>query len=127
MRNLKGIWRVFMELKSGKKIRGKEKGEEMNSNVKETQTRTISLIEDLDKAIFMIEKITRKKAEGVVSVSREEDITKFIVEVLERKSIPDTQDILSIYEMNFNSSMEIMDYNKIGMRRRSDMFVQEED
>jgi hypothetical protein len=127
MRNLKGIWRVSMELKSGKKIRGKEKGEEMNSNVKENQTRTISLIEDLDKAIFVIEKITRKKAEGVVSVSREEDITKFIVEVLERKSIPDTQDILSIYEMNFNSSMEIMDYNKIGMRRRSDMFVQDED
>jgi hypothetical protein len=127
MRNLKGIWRVSMELKSGKKIRSKEKGEEMNANVKENQTRTISLIEDLDKAIFVIEKITRKKAEGVVSVSREEDITKFIVEVLERKSIPDTQDILSIYEMNFNSSMEIMDYNKIGMRRRSDMFVQEED
>lgn len=115
-----------MELKSGKKIRSKEKGEEMNANVKENETRTISLIEDLDKAIFVIEKITRKKAEGVVSVSREEDITKFIVEVLERKSIPDTQDILSIYEMNFNSSMEIMDYNKIGMRRRSDMFVQEE-
>ena len=127
MRDLKGIWRVSMELKSGKKIRSKEKGEEMNANVKENQTRTISLIEDLDKAIFVIEKITRKKAEGVVSVSREEDITKFIVEVLERKSIPDTQDILSIYEMNFNSSMEIMDYNKIGMRRRSDMFVQEED
>lgn len=115
-----------MESKSGKKIIGQEKGEEMNANVKENRTKIISLIEDLDKAILLIERITRKKAEGVVSISREEDVIKFWIEVLERKSIPDTQDILSIYEMNFNSDMEIIDYSKIGMRRRSDMFIQDD-
>jgi len=98
----------------------------MNANVKEDGIKTNSLMEDLDKAISLIEKITRKKAEGVVSMSREEDILTLVVEVLERKSIPDTQDILSIYEMKFDSNMEIIDYSKIGMRRRCDMFTQDE-
>lgn len=104
----------------------REKGEEMNANVKENGININSLIEELDKATLLIEKITKKKAEGVVSMSREEGILKLLVEVLERKSIPDSQDILSIYEMNLNSNMEIIDYSKIGMRRRCDMFTQDD-
>ncbi|AKB49919.1 hypothetical protein MSBRW_0666 [Methanosarcina barkeri str. Wiesmoor] len=113
-----------MEVNRGKKIR--DKGEEMNANVKEDGIKISSLIEDLNKATLMIEGITRKKAEGVVSMSREDGILKLLVEVLERKSIPDSQDILSIYEMKLNSNMDIIDYNKIGMRRRSDMFTQDD-
>jgi len=104
----------------------REKGEEMNANVKENGININSLIEELDKATLLIEKITKKKAEGVVSMSREEGILKLLVEVLERKSIPDSQDILSIYEMKLNSNMEIIDYSKIGMRRRCDMFTQDD-
>lgn len=99
----------------------------MNANVKENGIKINSLIEDLNKATLLIESITKKKAEGVVSMSREEGILKLLVEVLERKSIPDSQDILSIYEMKLNSNMEIIDYSKIGMRRRCDMFTQDED
>jgi hypothetical protein len=115
-----------MALNMGKKIRDKNEGKEMNTHAKEDGIKTISLVEYLDKAILVIESITRKKAEGVVSMSREEDIFKLLVEVLERKSIPDTQDILSIYEMKLNSNMEIINYSKIGMRRRCDMFIEDE-
>ncbi|MCC4765928.1 MAG: gas vesicle protein GvpO [Methanosarcina vacuolata] len=103
-----------------------EKGEKMSANVKEDGIKINSLMEELNKATSLIESITRKKAEGVVSMSREEGILKLLVEVLERKSIPDSQDILSIYELKLNSNMDIIDYSKIGMRRRSDMFTQEE-
>ncbi|MDD2339697.1 MAG: gas vesicle protein [Methanosarcina sp.] len=112
-----------MEIKKGQKIRNKE---EKNASVKEDEIKTSSLIEELDKAILLIERITRKKVEGVVSMSREEGILKLLVEILERKSIPDTQDILSIYEMKLNSNMDIIDYSKIGMRRRCNMFIQED-
>jgi len=113
-----------METTRGKKVR--EKGEEMNANVKEDGTKINSLMEDLNTATSLIESITRKKSEGVVSMSREEGILKLLVEVLERKSIPDSQDILSIYEMKLNSNMDIIDYSKIGMRRRCDMFTQDD-
>lgn len=113
-----------METTRGKKVR--DKGEEMNANVKEEGIKINSLMEDLNKATSLIESITRKKAEGVVSMSREEGILNLLVEVLERKSIPDSQDILSIYEMKLNSNMDIIDYSKIGMRRRCDMFTQDD-
>lgn len=113
-----------MEINRGKKIR--DKGEEMNTNVKEEGIKISSLMEELKKATSMIESITGKKSEGVVCMCREDGILKLKIEVIERKSIPDSQDILSIYEMKLNSNMEIVDYSKIGMRHRCEMCTQDE-
>ncbi len=47
--------------------------------------------------------------------------------MLERKSIPDTQDILGRYEMKFDEEGELLGYKRIMLRRRSDMEMIEEE
>ena len=49
------------------------------------------------------------------------------VEVLERKSVPDTQDILGRYEMKFDPDGDLLGYKRIMLRRRSDMEMVEEE
>jgi hypothetical protein len=49
------------------------------------------------------------------------------VEVLERKSVPDTQDILGRYEMKFDPDGELLGYKRIMLRRRADMEMVEEE
>ena len=40
------------------------------------------------------------------------------VEVLERKSVPDTQDILGRYEMKFDEDGELLGYKRIMLRQQ---------
>jgi hypothetical protein len=79
-----------------------------------------------DKIFLQIEGLLKKKAEGIVSISRVGENWNIQIEVLERKAIPDTQNILGIYELKLNSDLEIIEYKRIGMRHKGDMIVQEE-
>lgn len=78
------------------------------------------------QAPALIETILNKKAEGITSVSKDGEEWKVLVEVLERKAIPDTQDILSIYELRLSGKMDITGYRRVGLRHRGDMVVEEE-
>jgi hypothetical protein len=62
-----------------------------------------------------------KKAQGIVSISKGGENWNIQLEVLERKAIPDTQDILGIYEVKLNSALDVMEYKRVGMRHRGDM------
>lgn len=79
-----------------------------------------------DKALLQIESILKKKAQGIVSISREGENWNIQLEVLERRAIPDTQDILGIYDMKLDSDLDIMEYKRVGMRHRGDMITQDE-
>lgn len=84
-------------------------------------------IKDIGKqAPALIESLLNKKAEGITSVSREGEEWKVLVEVLERKAVPDTQDILSTYELKLSGNMDLTGYRRVGLRRRGDMMVEEE-
>lgn len=74
----------------------------------------------------IIESLLKKKAEGITNVSREGEEWKVLVEVLERKAVPDTQDILSTYELKLSGNMDITGYRRVGLRRRGDMVGEEE-
>lgn len=78
------------------------------------------------QAPALIESLLNKKAEGITSVSREGEEWKVLVEVLERKAVPDTQDILSTYELKLSGNMDLTGYRRVGLRRRGDMLVEEE-
>ena len=68
-----------------------------------------------------------KEIDSVVSMNKSQEGWVAEVEVLERKSVPDTQDILGRYEMKFDNGGELLGYKRIMLRRRSDMeMVQEE-
>ncbi|HOV51853.1 MAG: Gas vesicle synthesis protein GvpO [Methanosaeta sp. PtaB.Bin018] len=74
-----------------------------------------------EKASMTAEALLKKKLDAIVSLNREPDGWLAEVELVERKSIPDTQDILGRYEMMFDLDGELLSYKRIMLRRRSDM------
>ncbi|HIE31115.1 MAG TPA: gas vesicle protein [Methanosarcinales archaeon] len=87
----------------------------------------VNLKEIGEKALSQIESLLEKKVEGIISVTRESEDWRVLVEVLERRAVPDTQDILSIYELMLTDEGELTGYKRIGLRRRADMMVEEEE
>jgi len=74
-----------------------------------------------EKAGITAEALLKKKLDAIVSLNRDPEGWLAEVELVERKSIPDTQDILGRYEMRFDLDGELLSYKRIMLRRRSDM------
>lgn len=74
-----------------------------------------------EKGLEMITKLVKKQPESVISVQNEGKQWKVVTEVLERKAIPDTQDILGRYELKLNGKGELLNYKQIMLRRRCDL------
>jgi hypothetical protein len=98
----------------------------MAKKIEATKSEAINIVDVCRKVPTIIESIVNKKAEGITSVSKEGEEWKVVIEVLERKAIPDTQDILNIYELKLTSYLELTGYKRIGMRHRGDMVSEEE-
>ncbi|MCX6668989.1 MAG: gas vesicle protein [Methanothrix sp.] len=80
-----------------------------------------------EKAGQAAESLLKKCLDSVVSLNKGPEGWLAEVEVLERKSVPDTQDILGRYEMKFDEEGELLGYKRIMLRRRSDMETVEEE
>ena len=80
-----------------------------------------------ENACWMAESLLRKKLDSIISMAKEGEEWRVEAEVLERKSIPDTQDILAKFEMRFDSSGELLGYRRLEIRHRSDMEVIQEE
>lgn len=96
-------------------------GVDMTTNKKHVNIKEICL-----KAPALLESIFDKKAESVTSVAKHGDEWKVQIEVVERKAVPDTQDILITYELKLTQDLEFTGYKRVGMRHRGDMIVEEE-
>ena len=83
--------------------------------------------EILGKANQAAETMLKKKLDSVISLNKDAEGWVAEIEVLERKSVPDTQDILGRYEMRFDLDGELLGYKRIMLRRRSDMEMVEEE
>lgn len=88
--------------------------------------RDVDIKEICQKASVLIESILNKKAESVTGVIKDGEEWKVLLEVLERKAVPDTQDILNTYELKLTSGLEFTGYRRIGMRHRGDMVEEAE-
>lgn len=73
------------------------------------------------KARGVIEKLLDKKAESVISASKEDNEWKVLVEVLERRAVPDSQDLIGRYELRLDENKELLGYERIVLRRRTDL------
>jgi hypothetical protein len=73
------------------------------------------------KARGVIEELLDKKAESVISASKEENEWKVLVEVLERRAVPDSQDLIGRYELRLDENKELLGYDRIVLRRRTDL------
>jgi len=90
-------------------------------------TDNLKLQEICEKAILTAETIFKKKVDGVVGLGRNKEGWLVETEVCERRSIPDTQDILGRYEMRLDESGELLSLRRVMLRRRSDMEALEEE
>ncbi len=73
-----------------------------------------------DSAYEMAEMLLKKKVDSIVCINKEGDLWIVETEVLERKSVPDTQDILGRYQMEFGDDGELHGFSRLLLRRRSE-------
>ena len=83
--------------------------------------------EILEKVSLAAGFMLNKEIDSIVSMNKSQEGWIAEVEVLERKSVPDTQDILGRYEMKFDPEGDLLGYKRIMLRRRADMEMVEEE
>lgn len=75
----------------------------------------------------VIEKVTaglaplRLKVSSVTGVSKTEEGWRVTLELVERAAIPDTMDLLGVYEVMLDPEGELTGYERIRVRRRCDL------
>ena len=61
------------------------------------------------------------KLSALTSVARVDDGWRVTAEVLERRSVPDTSDLLGVYELQLDQDGNLLRYERTHMRRRADL------
>ena len=64
--------------------------------------------------------LTNLKASGVIGVSHGEKGWVVSIEMLEKKSIPDSMDVLGLYEVKVDDRGKIVDFSRVKLRKRCD-------
>lgn len=80
-----------------------------------------------DLALAITKKYISKDPETVIGVEEEEGEWKVTVEALERKAVPDTQDLLGRYEIRLNKNGELIGWTQKMIRKRSDRMMPPEE
>lgn len=78
-------------------------------------------------ALASAKKYISKETETVVSVEEDGGEWKVTVEALERKSVPDTQDLLGRYEIRISKNAELIGWKQKMIRKRSDRMIPAEE
>ena len=80
----------------------------------------MNVTEAIFKAKESLPMLTNREFNGVIGISKEGNEWKITLELIERKSIPDSSDILGIYEMKLDEGGEVLAFNRVKLRRRGD-------
>jgi hypothetical protein len=79
-----------------------------------------SIYEITDLALIIAKKCISKNPETVVDIKEENEEWSVTVEVLERKAVPDTQDLLGRYVIRLDKNGELIGWTQQMIRRRCD-------
>lgn len=82
---------------------------------------SVSIEEVTDLAFAIAQKYLRKEPEAIISVEELEGEWRITVEALERRSIPDSMDLLGRYEIRLNKSGGLIGWTQTVIRRRCDL------
>lgn len=80
----------------------------------------LSLFKIADAALAATKKFISKSPETVIDITEKNGEWAVTVEVLERKAVPDTQDILGRYLIRLNKQGEPVGWTQRMIRKRSD-------
>ena len=88
----------------------------------------IASIEKITNLAFIIaKKYISKEPETIIGMEQEKGEWKVMVEALERKAVPDTQDLLGRYEIRLNKNGELIGWKQKMIRKRSDRMTPPEE
>ena len=76
--------------------------------------------EVIKKAREHIATMGKKSNDGVTSLRKKDDGWAVCIEVLERTGIPDTMDILGLYEIVLNNEGDLLSVERKRLRKRGD-------
>jgi len=93
--------------------------------VESDEKATIKMI--IDSALHVVKNYISKEPDTIISVEGDDKEWTVVVEVLERKVVPDTQDILGRYEISLSLQGELLRWRQTMIRRRSDLIEQTEE
>jgi hypothetical protein len=65
--------------------------------------------------------ITRLKVSSIINAAKADDGWRVGVELVERAAVPDTGDLLGIYEVQLNHTGDVTRYERMRLRRRNDL------
>jgi hypothetical protein len=82
---------------------------------------TMTLPDLVKKARLQLGELIGLKVSSTVSVRKEEAGWRVHVEVVEKRSLPDSQDILATYDLAVDQDGNVLDFSRVGMRRRADV------
>lgn len=89
------------------------------------KTEDIVKVGETAKAILSKLLAESKVVTDVTSVERAGKEWRVMLEALERKAVPDTQDILGKYELKLDEGSELLGYKRVELRRRGDLGAEE--
>ena len=89
-------------------------------------TQKASIYKVIDTALAIAEKWISKTPGTIVEVKEKNDEWTVLVEVLERKAVPDTQDILGRYQIRLTKDGELIGWTQTMIRRRCDRITPEQ-
>jgi len=90
------------------------------------ETQKASIYKVTENALAIAKKYISKNPETIVDVKETNEDWKVTVEVLERKAIPDTQDILGRYQIRLTKDGELIGWTQKMIRKRCDRITPDE-
>jgi len=93
----------------------------MQGSQESEKVQTMSLVNIVHRAIDQLKILANLDVSKVIGVSRMEDEWLLTIEIIERKAIPDTQDLLGTYEVHLDCDGELTEYKRTDIRRRMDL------
>jgi hypothetical protein len=76
--------------------------------------------EVVEKAQREFVRLGKTPADGVTGLSKTEEGWAVLLEALERKAIPDTMDILGLYELHLDNEGNLLDLARKKLRKRGE-------
>jgi len=86
---------------------------------------TKNLVEIGKLGLSVLKGLINKPVEQVVSVAKDGQGWKVVVETLERRAVPNSQDLLGRYELKFTAGGRLKNYRQIMLRHRIDLISEE--
>jgi len=80
----------------------------------------------MDETRYIVSQYMKKEFDSLISLEKVDKNWIAIVEVLERKFVPSTQDLLSRYEIKFDQNGIVENWKQTIVRKRSDKYPVDE-